>query len=33
MARASGAMDSADFYVNKPIPVQQRHREGAAQLR
>jgi len=33
MARASGAMNSADFYVNKPIPVQQRHREGAAQLR
>lgn len=33
MVRASGAMHSADFYVNKPIPVQQRHREGAAQLR
>lgn len=33
MARASGALHSGDFYVNKPIPVQQRHREGAAQLR
>lgn len=27
MARASGVMRSGDFYINKPIPVQQRHRQ------
>ncbi|KAL2053762.1 hypothetical protein ABVK25_006067 [Lepraria finkii] len=33
MIRASGAMSSADVYINKPIPVQQRARHGTATLR
>lgn len=25
MVRASGALDGADIYINRPIPVQQRY--------
>ncbi|KAL2045662.1 hypothetical protein N7G274_002092 [Stereocaulon virgatum] len=33
MVRASSAMNTADLYINRPIPVQQRTRHGAATLR